>query len=528
MADQLRAEFVDELRVDGINFMGFGLIPKFVMLHKDLSIESKAIYAYFASYTGAGRTAFPSRDKIISDLSITKDCYYKHLGPLKEMGFILVEAKHSHGGYGNGFANNVYTLTDKPSCLKEGECTKEEGVIKESGILSMGFGKIAKAVMVDPRLSIKEKGLLAYYSCFAGAGESACPKRETVLYHLSISESAYKKYNRTLVSCNYITVVQRRTQGSFGVNDIYINANPDTAELPRVKIQDTQNIRKDAPQVVFSDTQIPDKQKSDAQIQDTNNNKPNINSFKNNQSINQSKGTSSNNDELEGLKDSSFEDFLLGEIKKNAALPEIICEKKEYVKRSVYFLSKFDRLGEKSFFEKEEDYSIYMLFVEALIDLLSMKKGITLTGDEVSSKEIFEKLSRAVELEENSANINSVMDEARKSFKEGCKKTDIKNPLSYMKACIWTALKTGDAKLWANMLHDFPEEEPKKEKTIFEIIPDLRGHVSFFIEDYEDYKRNGNERVFRTEKQIINLLKDYGFSEDILYKDILQGYDPRK
>ena len=56
-----KLSFEDQLLVEGINCMGYGIIPKYVMLDPDLTIEAKAIYAYFCSFAGSGNTAFPSR-----------------------------------------------------------------------------------------------------------------------------------------------------------------------------------------------------------------------------------------------------------------------------------------------------------------------------------------------------------------------------------------------------------------------------------------------------------------------------------
>ena len=46
---------------------GFGTIPKLVMLDPHLTPQAKAIYAYFASFAGAGPTAFPRRTTIMRE-----------------------------------------------------------------------------------------------------------------------------------------------------------------------------------------------------------------------------------------------------------------------------------------------------------------------------------------------------------------------------------------------------------------------------------------------------------------------------
>ena len=85
---------------------GYGIIAKLAMQDRRLKPTSKAIYAYFCSFAGAGRTAFPSVSKIIYDLAITEDTYYKHFKPLKEFGYITVEQEKDSTGK---FKRNIYT-----------------------------------------------------------------------------------------------------------------------------------------------------------------------------------------------------------------------------------------------------------------------------------------------------------------------------------------------------------------------------------------------------------------------------------
>lgn len=105
----------DVIQVQGINSQGYGIIPKMVMQDKRLTIQAKAIYGYFCSYAGAGKTAFPKRSKIMSDLKISKDSYYKHFNLLKEYGYIEVSQEKDQSGY---FDRNIYTLMESLPCPK--------------------------------------------------------------------------------------------------------------------------------------------------------------------------------------------------------------------------------------------------------------------------------------------------------------------------------------------------------------------------------------------------------------------------
>jgi hypothetical protein len=53
----IKLDFIDELRIEGIKYKGYGVLPKYVMIDPDLTIEAKGIYAYFCSYAGSGNTA---------------------------------------------------------------------------------------------------------------------------------------------------------------------------------------------------------------------------------------------------------------------------------------------------------------------------------------------------------------------------------------------------------------------------------------------------------------------------------------
>jgi len=103
----------DILQVQGINSKGYGIIAKLAMQDRRLTVTSKAIYAYFCSFAGASRTAFPSRAKITYDLGINKDTYHKHFNLLKQHGYITVDQEKCDNGKYN---RNIYTLLDTVPC----------------------------------------------------------------------------------------------------------------------------------------------------------------------------------------------------------------------------------------------------------------------------------------------------------------------------------------------------------------------------------------------------------------------------
>ena len=110
-------KFTNILEVEGINAQGFGMIAKMVMLDQRLTIEAKAIYSYFCSYAGGGSTAFPSVSKIVYDLKISKDRYYKHFKLLVECGYITIRQTKDKVK----FANNIYRIMSNPVSCPQNE-----------------------------------------------------------------------------------------------------------------------------------------------------------------------------------------------------------------------------------------------------------------------------------------------------------------------------------------------------------------------------------------------------------------------
>ena len=80
------------VEIDGVYAQGFGMLAQKVMLEKELPLQSKAIYAYLASYAGSGKI-YPKRSTILRDLNMNKDTYYKYLNRLVEKSYISISKK---------------------------------------------------------------------------------------------------------------------------------------------------------------------------------------------------------------------------------------------------------------------------------------------------------------------------------------------------------------------------------------------------------------------------------------------------
>ena len=103
-----------------------------------------------------------------------------------------------------------------------------------------------------------------------------------------------------------------------------------------------------------------------------------------------------------------------------------------------------------------ENGSTRRLFVEALTDLLCAERPVSLAGEKVSAGDVYDHLRRFVRWDEldGQPRLYDLPELAAEAYETACAKTKVKNTLGYMKACIWTALKTGDAGTLAQVTYD--------------------------------------------------------------------------
>lgn len=472
--------FGDQLKVEGINFKGFGILPKYVMLDPDLSIEAKTIYAYFCSFAGNGSATFPGRDKILSDLPMSKDAYYKHFRQLTDQGYITVEQQG--GNSGAIYGKNIYTLVSNPKKFSEKPEDTKHGLaysrIRFSGLKAAGFGMIPKAVMIDPRLPVKAKGVYAYFCSFTGSGNNAFPKKEKILFHLGIAEKTYYKFYKLLTELNYITAVQRHIDGRLQVNDYYLNDTPNAANAQKktvfscstqdgkkqdteLKIQDgkkqdteKQDSKKQDTELEIQDGKKQDGKKQDTQIQDskkqdTNKNNSNKNNVLYNHSLNQQPAQP---EQIEGARDVkrdiSYE--VETELLKQKKLPYYFKSDPEKMIAAIHFMVEWDTFfpnGYKDGFEQR----IYNLFVEALIEMCCADKPMALKGSITTYAKVIDKINQLAKFEDYYVDISEFADPARENYKRAALDQDIRNPMQYMKACIWDAMQTGSIGMYADI-----------------------------------------------------------------------------
>ena len=463
--------------------MGFGILPKYIMLDPDLTIEAKTIYAYFCSYAGNGNTAFPSRSKIIFDLGINKDTYYKHFDLLTKQGYITTQQSI---GDNSRFSNNIYTLVSNPKKFQDQPMDKKHNAaysrIRVSGLKANGYGTIPKAVMLDKRLPLKSKGIYAYFCSFTGSGNNAFPKKQDILFHLGISHSTYEKFYRVLVTLNYITTKQRHIDGRLSVNDYYLVDTPDLAAVeikqPRKKVSgehlqcanfsDTESQANQYTKISdtvktiqytnFSDTEKQDTEKQDTEKQDTeisdsNINNPTKNSFS---SINHSLKKQTAKPESERMSEDDKEKFsyeVWQELMENQKIPYYYNSDPMRMEEAIHIMTEWDKLYPNGY-HNDFDQSVYNIFNVALIEMCCASGTIKVKTALINYSKVIDKINELAKFEYGYIDISEFSDPAMENFKKAAMEREIKNPTAYMKSCIWDAMQTGQFSLYAALRRD--------------------------------------------------------------------------
>ena len=500
----------NELRVSDIFSKGYGILPKTVMLCTELTIEAKAIYAYFCSYAGNGNDAFPSRDRIIADLTISKDTYYKHFNYLVDKGLVTVRQEK---GTGNAFGKNVYILSSTPNLngAVADDNVSSTTYIELEGTVD-GFGIMPKLVMTDRDLNIKAKGIYAYFCSFAGAGRAAFPKQKNTLYHLGINKTTYSKYLFELFSRDYIRLVQRDYAGRFLVKTYVLTQNfqkgaensttkPEEIGTEKSRVQDADKVEMEsvgtekvkssdtkisdtAPDLEslgtrkskfsdtkisdtglnlegvgtekvkssdtkISDTKISDTKISDTKISDTNNNSIRINSVRNNNPSTNRVDDDVRGDEIE-VSEEECRAGALARLRAGGSLAEELCGSLTEMITAIQYASSRDfwlKEYKPNTQAEELERSTNLMFTEALIGMVTPRRSpFVIDEREVSFRDI---KTRLVELcdytgRQGCAAMGTIQERACAYYMAAAQDKEIKAPIPYMRSCIWSAMQEGN------------------------------------------------------------------------------------
>ena len=87
---------------------GYGLIYQNIMQNPDIPAYSKAIYAYLCSYADTEGVCYPSTNRIMSELGMSKNTLYKYMAYLLDFGIVKIEKTRTDKGL---LIRNIYHIT---------------------------------------------------------------------------------------------------------------------------------------------------------------------------------------------------------------------------------------------------------------------------------------------------------------------------------------------------------------------------------------------------------------------------------
>ena len=94
-----------------------------IMRSRDLTPESKAIYAYLCSFAGCNTSCYPGVDMMRSELQMGADRFYKHMHLLTKKGIVTKTQERD----GNRWGRTIYTLNHTPDFqLSQNEDTENQ------------------------------------------------------------------------------------------------------------------------------------------------------------------------------------------------------------------------------------------------------------------------------------------------------------------------------------------------------------------------------------------------------------------
>lgn len=443
--------FKDLLRVEGVNFKGFGIIPKLIMFDRDLSLEAKAIYAYFASYAGNGTSSFPGRDYILKQLKVSKKGYYGHYNQLIREGYIKVEKNKSNHG---AFTKNTYILVSNPPNVEKikNKFNINRETIKFTGIKSLGYGIIPKAVMIDERLTIKSKGIYAYFASYTGSGNSSFPKRDNILFHLNITESTYYTHYNKLIELNYLTKKQRKINGMLSINDYFLVDNPEeliieedlyleeiqtlkkhdtdettdnTAFIPHPKKEDTVNDDISLPYPKKEYTEKEYAEKEYAEKEDTNSNSININNI--NKIIPSFQEENERMNELEKTIEEIEKELV------NNGIPYYYCKDKKLIEKTIKHITQYEHL-KKSYRDPAKE-EIYEMSLKCLIDMVTTKDYTYYKGSKLNYSKVLDMVNEFIKAD-NIFSLTYLFENFVDKYIEISQEYEIKSYEKHMKSCL--------------------------------------------------------------------------------------------
>ena len=158
----------------------YGIVVFKTITNKSLSIQARAIYCYLSCYANKNHTAFPCRERILKELGISKNGYYKHYHQLEDNCIMRIERSRCR--------NNKYHLFFRKLAHTQ------------------KFGFAHKDIMTAPKISLAAKVVFIYITAYCPPERTWHFKKSQITDELGISTYLLAKAIKELESHNFISI----------------------------------------------------------------------------------------------------------------------------------------------------------------------------------------------------------------------------------------------------------------------------------------------------------------------------------
>lgn len=414
--------------INGVLSAGYGFIPKLVMLDSELSIKAKALYAFLCAYTGSGCIAFPTQQAILYRLQISKPTYLAAMRELEARDYVLrerrIEKRRGRMGINNYLINtNPDIKNPKKKAQSEAGQTSKTSNVKgsqmgknhDSPTTQMGqkFGtpatQMGKNLGIPNSLPIKNEKMASQQGLrdLDGSNFEQPSSNESNLDGSNFLGSNF------LGSKNWYT-----RSNNIGSNNI-------------LKYQSINSARARAREVT---------------------------------DVNE-------NDLAFALSDEEAEGVVAEALLTDGVIPDEFFFNDTLRTMAVRLITRYDVKSRKYWWtttrgaDGEFAHSCYMLFVEALTEMSAPQAKFYYAGAGAKVLVTGEKVCRKINdylrtsSEEGDMSLpeldDAVQTTAMDNYMTVATNMEIKNPMAYMKSCIWTALQVGDVGLHSDLARYF-------------------------------------------------------------------------
>ena len=171
----------------------YGIVDFKTITNKSLSIQARAIYCYLSCYANKNHTAFPCRERILKELGLSKNGYYKHYHQLEDNCIMRIERSRCK--------NNKYHLFFRKLAHTQ------------------KFGFAHREIMTDPNISLAAKVVFTYITAYCPPGRIWHFKKSQIMDELGISSYLLAKALKELEALELIDLTA--SQYKISVMNIY-------------------------------------------------------------------------------------------------------------------------------------------------------------------------------------------------------------------------------------------------------------------------------------------------------------------